>query len=123
MGGYGEPHRLAKMLRPRCPPGNIAGSSFLDCGSGAWVSRYRPRPVTDLTPSDHLVHDQDRDQQHEQPRHRVGAQRVPGPPAPEPANGEVPDHQPGSRAERLIQSQPGRASGRPGQAPLPRPGR
>jgi hypothetical protein len=50
-------------------------------------------PVVDLPEADHLVDDQDGDQQYQQPRHGVGGERVEVPPAPHPGVGQITDDQ------------------------------
>jgi hypothetical protein len=49
--------------------------------------------VAELPEPDHLIDHQQRDQQHEQPRHRIGGQRVAGPPPAHRAVADLTDHQ------------------------------
>jgi hypothetical protein len=44
------------------------------------LRRYGAGSVVELPEPDHLVHHQQCDQQHEQARHRIGGERVTGPP-------------------------------------------
>jgi hypothetical protein len=53
-------------------------------------------PVLDLAKPDQLIDHQQRDQQHEQSRHRVGSERVTGPPTAHRLVGDLTDHQSGS---------------------------
>ena len=46
-----------------------------------------------LPEPDHLINDQDRDHQYEQPGDCVGGQGVSVPPAPQPGVGQIKDHQ------------------------------
>jgi len=60
----------------------------------------------------HLIHDQDGDQQHEQPGHGVGGQRVRGPPAPLPGVGDFDQDQRQRDQHRQDGSQPPQQPGR-----------
>jgi len=59
-----------------------------------------------LPPVEQLIHDQDRDQQHQQPSHGVRRQRVRCPPAPLPGVGEFDDDKRQRNQHRQDGSQP-----------------
>jgi hypothetical protein len=56
------------------------------------LGRYGAGPGVELPEPDHLVDHQHRDQQHEQPRHGVGGERVTVPPPAHRPVGDVEDH-------------------------------
>ena len=57
------------------------------------LGRHGAGPVVELAEPDHLVHHQQRDQQHEQSRHGIGGERVAGPPPVHRPVGALQDHE------------------------------